>query len=240
MKEDRLNVWDPAILKRGDVVFTYLLRLLFIVAFIISVVRGNWSLVAVSIASLALTFIPSILAHSIHVSLPASFQIVLLIFIFGAQFLGEIFDFYERFWWWDLVLHGWSGILLGTIGFLLVFILNEASGVRIVMSPFFVAFFALCFAVTCGVVWEVFEYLMDVIFGTNMQKSGLHDTMGDLIIDSAGALIVAINGYFSLKDNRMSRMQEAITEFMTRNPALEKRIDDQLSVGKRRKDQKNI
>ncbi len=232
MKKNKHHLWNKDVLKKGDVVLAYILRLLFVVSLIISLVRGNWSLVTVSATSLALTFLPSILAHSIHVSFPASFQIMLLIFIFGAQFLGEIFDFYERFWWWDLVLHGWSGVLLGTIGFLLVYILNEASGVRIVISPFFVAFFALCFAVTCGVVWEVFEYLMDVFLGTNMQKSGLHDTMGDLIIDSVGALFVAINGYLTLRDNKKNRMQHTITGFMEKNPKMGRRIGGQSGAGK--------
>lgn len=186
-------------------------------------------MVAVTIASFALTFIPSILERSIHVSLPPAFQIVLLIFIFGAQFLGEINNYYERFWWWDLVLHGWSGVLLGMIGFLLVYILNEASGVKLVLSPFFIAFFALCFAVTCGVVWEVFEYLMDMIFGTNMQKSGLQDTMGDLIIDTAGALIISVTGFFTLKDNKKNSLSQAISGFMEQNPDMNKKLEDQVN-----------
>lgn len=235
MTERRHLLWNRNILKKGDVILAFFLRFLFLLSFVISLIRGEWSLIAVTAVSFGLTFIPSFLERSIHVSLPASFQIVLLIFIFGAQFLGEIFNYYERFWWWDLVLHGWSGVLLGTIGFLLVYILNEASGVKIVMSPFFVAFFALCFAVTAGVVWEVFEYLMDLIFETNMQKSGLHDTMGDLIIDTTGALIVAINGFFTLRDNKTTPLNKAITGFMEKNPKMEKRIDDQLNNEKTNK-----
>ena len=223
-----VKLWDRRFLRKGDVILAFFLRALFITSLIMSLVRGRFDLVPISAVSFTLTFIPSILERSIRVSLPASFQVVLLIFLFGAQFLGEIFDYYERFWWWDLLLHGWSGVLLGLIGFLLVYIMNEASGVGVVMSPFFVAFFALCFAVTCGVVWEVFEYLMDVIFKTNMQKSGLHDTMGDLIIDTAGALIISVNGYFTLRDNRKNTFNSAISGFMKKNPDMEKRIEDQL------------
>jgi len=113
------------------------------------------------------------------------------------------------------------------IGFLLVYILNNASGVTVVMSPFFVAFFALCFAVTCGVVWEVFEYLMDVIAGTNMQKSGLHDTMGDLIINIGGALIISINGYIALHKSKNTVLTNTISGFMKKNPEMEKSIDEQ-------------
>lgn len=222
------KLWDRDFLRKGDIILAFLLRGLFIASLIISIVRGRFDLIPISAVSFVLTFIPSILERSIRVSLPASFQVVLLIFLFGAQFLGEIFDYYERFWWWDLLLHGWSGVLLGLVGFLLVYILNEASDVGVVMSPFFVAFFAFCFAVTCGVVWEVFEYLMDIIFGTDMQKSGLQDTMGDLIIDTAGALIISVNGYFTLRDNKKNTLNNAISGFMKKNPDMEKRIEDQL------------
>lgn len=225
--ESRKHLWDRQFLRKGDVALAFFLRGLFILSIAISFFNENYNLIPLSAASLALTFLPSILERSIRVSLPASFQVVLLIFIFAAQFLGEIFNYYERFWWWDLLLHGWSGVLLGTIGFLLVYILNTASGVDIVMSPFFVAFFALCFAVTCGVVWEVFEYLMDVIFDTNMQKSGLHDTMGDLVIDTAGALIVSINGYLTMRDRRKNVLGRAISRFREKNPEMEPKVNQQ-------------
>ena len=234
MKVKEWRLWNRAIIKKGDIVLAFILRGLFLVSFVISLVRQNYDITVVAAGSFALTFIPSVMERSIKVSLPVSFQVVLLIFIFGAQFLGEIFDYYERFWWWDILLHGWSGVLLGTVGFILVYILNTASGVRVVMSPFFVAFFALCFAVTCGVVWEVFEFSMDIVFGTNMQKSGLVDTMGDLMIDTAGALIVSVNGFFALRDKKTNVLSNTISGFMDKNPGMEKRIDEQLKEAKHR------
>lgn len=223
--ENRKHLWNRSFIRKGDVVLAFVLRGLFIISLVISLIRGSYHLIPIAAASLVLTFIPSFLERSIKVSLPASFQVVLLVFIFAAQFLGEIFNYYERFWWWDLLLHSWSGVLLGTIGFLLVYILNTASGVDVVMSPFFVAFFALCFAVTCGVVWEVFEFSMDIIFLTNMQKSGLVDTMGDLIVDTGGALIVSVNGYFTLRDRKKTRLGNAISGFMEKNPGMEPMIN---------------
>ena len=236
MKVKEWRLWNSDIVKRGDIILAFVLRGLFLVSFTVSLVRHNYDITIVSAGSFALTFIPSIMERSIKVSLPASFQVVLLIFIFGAQFLGEIFDYYERFWWWDVLLHGWSGVLLGIVGFLLVYILNTADGVKVVMSPFFIAFFALCFAVTCGVIWEVFEFSMDLIFGTNMQKSGLTDTMGDLLIDTAGALIISINGFFALRDNKSNVLYHTISGFMEKNPGMEKRIDEQLKDIKHRSD----
>ena len=102
---------------KGDVILSFFCRGLFLLSLVISIIQRRFDLVPISTASLALTFIPSILERSIRVSLPASFQIILLVFIFNAQFLGEIIGYYDRFWWWDLLLHGWSGVLLGIVGF---------------------------------------------------------------------------------------------------------------------------
>ncbi len=218
-----VKLWDRSLIKKGDVILAFILRGAFIITLAISIITRRYDLVPISAVSFVLTFIPSILERSIRVSLPPSFQAELLTFIFAAQFLGEIFNCYERFWWWDLMLHGWSGVLLGIIGFLLVYILNEASDVEVIMSPFFISFFALCFAVTCGVIWEVFEYLMDVVFVTNMQKSGLHDTMGDLMVDTCGALIVSVNGFFTLRKHKINILKKTISLFMEQNPDMEKK-----------------
>ncbi len=214
------KLWRIKAVRRGDIVFAFFLRGLFILSIIDCLVNRKLDLIPVSGISLFLTFIPSILERSIKVSLPASFQIVLLIFIFNAQFLGELVNYYERYWWWDIMLHSWSGVLLGTIGFLLVYILNTTSGVNVIMSPIFISFFALSFAVTCGVLWEIFEYSMDLFFLTNMQKSGLVDTMGDLIVDFLGGLIVSLNGYIALRHHKKSTLIKAVSGFIEANPSL--------------------
>ena len=224
--EPRTRLWHRPIFGKGDVIFAFFLRALFILSIVLSIIYGEYDLVPVAAASFGLTFLPVIMERSIKVSLPVSFQVVLLIFIFAAQFLGEIVNYYERYWWWDILLHSWSGVLLGTIGFLLVYILNSASGVDVIMSPFFISFFALCFAVTCGVVWEIFEFSMDIVFGTNMQKSGLVDTMWDLIVDTGGALIVALNGWLTMKAKKDSPVTRAVSLFLAKNPELSDRIDE--------------
>ena len=81
-----------------------------------------------------------------------------------------------------------------------------------------VAFFAFCFAVAMGATWEVFEFVMDQLFGFNMQKSGLMDTMSDLIVDVFGALIGSLAGYAYLKGRQAAGLQRLIGEFIERNP----------------------
>jgi hypothetical protein len=128
-----------------------------------------------------------------QVRLPLEFEVLLNVFIFASIFLGEVGGFYTRFWWWDAVLHTSSGLALGFIGFLILYSLYRAD--RLDARPALIAVFSFCFALALGVLWEVFEFAADSIVGSDMQKSGLVDTMWDLIVDAVGALIAAISGY---------------------------------------------
>jgi len=146
--------------------------------------------------------------------------------MFAALFLGEVRNFYERFWWWDIALHTTSGLLLGILGFLLIYVLNEADRIDVHMLPRFVAFFAFTFAVAMGALWEIFEFAMDRVFGMNMQKpmagdpSGLTDTMWDLIVDALGALAVSLLGWWYMVRERQSFIELWIRRFIMRNPRL--------------------
>lgn len=127
--------------------------------------------------------------------------------------------FYVRFWWWDVALHTASGFLLGILGFVLVHVLNEKEDIELHMKPGFVALFAFMFAVGLGAIWEIFEFAVDGLFGMNMQKSGLRDTMWDLIVDAVGALMISVLGfgYISNRGNE-SFLEEWIRHFIDQNP----------------------
>ena len=146
------------------------------------------------------------------------------------RFLGEVRNYYVRFWWWDIVLHTASGFLFGIIGFLLVHVLNEVEEIDVNMKPGFVALFAFLFAVGMGAIWEIFEFVMDRFFNMNMQKpmlgdpSGLTDTMWDLIVDTLGALIISALGYSYLKTaGNRSFLEKWIHSFIQNNPRFFKR-----------------
>ena len=134
------------------------------------------------------------------------------------MFAGEAFSFYERVWWWDLALHGTSAVGLGLFGFLFVFMLFE--GDRYAAPPLAIAFLSFCFAVTVGSLWEVFEFVMDRSFGLNMQKSGLKDTMGDLMVNAFGAVLGATSGFFYLKGRNRRLFAPLIRQFVERNRRL--------------------
>lgn len=185
---DRIKLW-----------IFIILRATVVVAVVIAGVKGDWNSLALSVVTMALLFVPSMLEKRLKLDFPSEFDIVIVVFIYSAMFLGEISSFYDRFWWWDVFLHTFSGLIIGAVGFSLVYILNSHENVAIRLSPVFVCIFSFCFALAMDVIWEIYEYGMDQIFGFNMQKSGLQDTMWDLIVDTLGAAAFSILGYFYLK-----------------------------------------
>jgi uncharacterized membrane protein YjdF len=170
-----------------------------VIAGAISIHDKNWTSLGMSILTIGVILLPSIFEKQFKLDIPSEFEIVLIVFVYAAIFLGEQGQFYDRFWWWDKLLHSFSGLILGNIGFLIVRYLNSSSKMNIKLSPIFVAVFSFCFAVSMGAIWEIYEFSMDKIFGFYMQRGSLEDTMTDLILDTAGALVFATLGYYQQK-----------------------------------------
>ena len=185
----------------------------------------QWLTAIITTGIILVTLAPFFLAKFFHVFIPTEFVLFAIIFVFASLFLGEVHSYYSRIWWWDIALHTSSGFLLGIIGFLLVYVLNETEDIGVYMKPGFVAFFAFLFAVGMGALWEIFEFAMDSFFGMNMQKpmlgdpSGLTDTMWDLIVDTLGALVITVLGYGYLKTGKNdSFLERWIHTFIKSNP----------------------
>lgn len=196
------------------------LQLILAAGLALSIYEQQWLNVLTITGILLLTLLPTVLGHRFKFYIPPEFEMLAIMFIFAALFLGEVRNYYERFWWWDVALHATSGGLLGIFGVLLVYILNKQPRIDVHMKPAFISLFAFAFAVCIGALWEIFEFAMDSFFGLNMQKSGLVDTMWDLIVDAAGALLVSIVGYILMKTRSESFVRRAIETFVARNPRL--------------------
>ena len=186
-----------------------------LVAFVLALAEGRWSLAFVSAATFGLSILPVVASRRFGIRLPVRFFAWIVVFVFGTIFLGEAFDFYTRYWWWDVILHACSAVGFGLAGFLFVFMLFE--GDRYAAPAWAVAFISFCFALSIGSLWEIFEFAMDQIFSLNMQKSGLIDTMWDLIVDTLGASIGAIAGLSYLKGQELGGLTAAIREFVAAN-----------------------
>jgi hypothetical protein len=148
---------------------------------------------------LLLTFAPALIEHHLRVPLPVELTLITSVFLYASFALGEVRDFYEKIWWWDLALHGVAALTIGIIGFLSIYVFYMTH--RIQIAAGWIATITFALAVSLGTLWEIFEFLMDWNFGLNMQKSGLVDTMTDLMINAAGAAIAAVIGYFYVRGN---------------------------------------
>lgn len=174
-----------------------------------------WMTMFIAGLSLALTFLPALLRHWHVIDLPLAFEITGALFILASLFLGELHGWYTRFWWWDLFLHGTSAIVIGIIGYLFLSALLQATRAR--ASPVLVATFTFSFALAIGTLWEVVEYLIDLSLGTSMQKSGLTDTMTDLLIDAFGALLAGVAAAIHVRDRQEGWLERLWRAFHTRN-----------------------
>lgn len=174
-----------------------------------------WASLFVILITLALTVLTLQLPKFYHIDVPVVFTAAIAIFTYATLIMGEVADFYERVWWWDIALHGGAAIGFGLIGFILIFIMF--GGDKYAAPPAAIAWFAFSFGVSLGVIWEVFEFGMDQIFGMSMQKSGLIDTMYDLIVDMIGAGLGSAGGYFYLKGRKFGGLANLIDQFVKSN-----------------------
>ena len=200
---------------------SYFLKLVLALGTGLLVLQGRYQAAIEVAIILCITFLPLLLGQRFQVKIPHEFESLAVVFVYMSLFLGEVQGYCARFWWWDIVLHTGSGFLLGILGFLLVYVLNEKEDIELDLHPKFIAFFAFIFAMGMGSVWEIFEFSMDQLFGMNMQKSGLVDTMWDLIVDGVGALIISILGWGFLRTReRDSFLERWIDSFIDKNPHL--------------------
>lgn len=155
--------------------------------------------------------LPSIISKKLKLQIPSNMYIIFMIFLYCAIFLGEVRNFYYNVPHWDTILHTFSGVMLGALGFSFISLLNNQKRIEFKLTPLFISIFAFCFAVTLGALWEIYEFSFDGILGLNMQKfaledgtlligrEALSDTMKDIIVDCIGAAVISFIGFISLK-----------------------------------------
>ena len=157
------------------------LTMLVIVSIIRQFFLGNYHNMFLGILTLILFMVPQFIDKKLGVTIPVGLETVILIFIFSAEILGEINAFYVKIPVWDTILHTTNGFLMAAIGFALIDLFNRSDRFSIKMSPYFVAFFAFCFSMTIGVLWEFFEFGADWFFQTDMQKDTIIHSISSVI-----------------------------------------------------------
>jgi len=190
MKKQRVKFKDlPKSKKRLYTVY-FVLFVIVIGIMVAQVFNRNYSNVFLCLLTLLLFMTPSFIEKRIKLDVPDTLEVLILLFIFSAEILGEIREYYTTFKYWDTLLHTVNGFLMGAIGVSLINILNGSKKFAISLSPFFVALVAFCFSMTIGVLWEFFEYAMDSIFGMDMQKDTFVTTVNTVLLNPEGRNIV--------------------------------------------------
>ena len=180
-----------------------LLRIAVILAMIASCLSGHYENLFVCTLSLVLFLVPAFFETNFGIELPSALEIIILLFIFAAEILGELGSYYVKVPIWDTALHTINGFLCAAVGFSLVDIVNRNERFKFQLSPLFLAIVAFCFSMTIGVLWEMFEFTADMVFKTDMQKDFVVHTISSVALDPTnsnkavvidGITDVAVNG----------------------------------------------
>ena len=137
-------------------------------------------------------------------------------FIFGAMYLGNVFDFYLIIPMYDKILHLLSGLILGMIGYILfVHVSNGATEGS--FKRYMPILFSIIFSIAGAAVWEIWEFSTDQLFGFASQNNSLHDTMWDIICGSLMGVIANIPIYLyyikSKKIKFIENLNKEINEY---------------------------
>ena len=193
-----------AVIKRQPAVFTVymVLRLIVLATLVSSILRGEYESAFICLLVLALFMLPFFIQQNFGIELPSTLEIIILLFIFAAEILGELKCYFITFSHWDSMLHTTTGFLCAATGFALIDILNRNSRIKFQLSPIYVALTAFCFSMTVGVLWEFFEFGMDRLFLMDMQKDTVVQSITSVMLDPTNSNIpVTIGGITSVAVN---------------------------------------
>lgn len=175
------------LLKKPVVSAVYIaLRAAVILVMIAQFFNKNFENVFLCALTLILFILPTVLERKLEVDLPDTLEIIILLFIFAAEVLGEISAYYTTYPYWDTMLHTLNGFLCAAVGFCLVDLFDRSERFSLTLSPVFMAIVAFCFSMTIGVLWEFFECSMDRIFLFDMQKDTVVTAISSVMLDPAG------------------------------------------------------
>jgi hypothetical protein len=234
MKKDR-EVRPPlGYADKIQLTISYLLKAIVVFTIIMSIVEFNPFLIASSLVILVFSAMPALIERTFRITLPVEVDLTLTAFVFAHFMLGEVEDYYTRFWFFDLILHSSSGIVIGLVGFVIMYFFLYSS--RVTANPLLVSVLSVSFSLAAGALWEIFEFGMDQLFGFNMQKSGNIDTMSDLIVDFLGASVVGIGVYRYLTRDVDGLVKLTINRFIQYNMKLR----DRRMLRKLRKETGNV
>lgn len=193
-----------AAIRQQPAVFTVyvVLRLIVVAELVLSILRGEYESAFICLLVLILFILPFFIQQNFGIQLPTTLEIIILLFIFAAEILGELEGYFITYPNWDTMLHTTTGFLCAATGFALIDILNRNSRIKFHLSPIYVALAAFCFSMTVGVLWEFFEFGMDRLFHLDMQKDTVVQSITSVMLDPTNSNTpITIDGIHSVAVN---------------------------------------
>lgn len=175
---------------KAVLVVYFVLRLLVTGLLVLNIIQKEYEAAFCCLMALIMFLLPSFLEHKLHVDLPNTLEIIVLLFIFAHEILGELGSYYITRPYWDTMLHTTCGFLMAAVGFSMIDILNRSSTTKFNLSPLYCAVAAFCFSMTIGVLWEFFEFSMDWLFATDMQKDTVITAIHSTYLDPTASNVV--------------------------------------------------
>lgn len=211
---------------------TYGTILSLVIAVVLEIINKNYEFLYITILSIILCLVPFFIQRKYEIRLPSEIQLATVLFIYSGIFLGEVQNFYVKYWWWDSLLHTFSGFAMGLVVFGVLYVLYKTQKIK--TKPIFIAIIIFSVTMTIGVLWEIYEFSFDSFAGGNMQRAknlcpetgycdsrlGLMDTMKDFMLNGIGAIFASVLGYIYIKKGEQFLLNGMIKRFIENNPKL--------------------
>lgn len=190
-------------------IYINLIRIILVILSIYHIYKRDNKIVISTSIVFILTFALRLLDKflSIRPGIIGGFSYITIIFM--TIYLGSALKFYDKYYWWDMLIHFISGIAFVSFG---LAIINKVDNI----NRFYMLLFCFTFSIALHVIWEVLEYLSDCMFHSDNQRwqrvspsinhasegaiqpAGLLDTMNDTIICIAGNAVLCLVWCFIL------------------------------------------
>lgn len=193
LSEGRENKRKALLRKRKEepaAFWTYVvLRFIVILILIRCILRGDIESAFVCVLVLVIYLLPRFVENKLNIDIPTALEVIIFVFVFAAEILGELQSYFIKYSNWDTILHTSSGFLCAAVGFSLVDLLNRSDNVKVQLSPGYLAITAFCFSMTIGILWEFIELSADKLFLLDMQKDTIVNQISSVSLDPTNSNI---------------------------------------------------
>lgn len=170
--------------------WTYVvLRFIVILILIRCILRGDIESAFVCVLVLVIYLLPQFVENRLNIDIPTTLEVIIFVFVFAAEILGELQSYFIKYSNWDTILHTSSGFLCAAVGFSLVDLLNRSDNAKVQLSPGYLAITAFCFSMTIGILWELIEFSADRLFLLDMQKDTIVNQISSVSLDPTNSNI---------------------------------------------------